>query len=409
MNILFAVHGYKPAYRLGGPIYSVSAVAETLVKKGHKVTVFTTNSNLDQDLDVETDRPIDVEGVEVWYFKREAPLKKLLPFLGYFSKSLGFLYAPKMRSALEAAMPRTDVVHTQLPFIYPTLAAGRAAIRHGVPLIYQQRGVLDQDLLKFRAWKKRLYIRLFEMSLLKSASCLISLTERETTSYRALGLNGRCEVITNGTNVADYWKETPEEWAGKIGAPPGAQVILFMGRLHPNKGADRLIQAFLSIQERFPKAILVCAGPDEFKIQEQLDSMTGGQEAVRSRILFPGMVSGDYKKALLARADVFCLPSGGEGFSMAVLEAMASRTAVLLSPGCHFDEVVAAGAGMVVRRDSDSISVALAELLADPGRLRKMGNAALDLVQRKYNWDPLVDRLIAVYEQCIQDRKAPRQ
>jgi len=55
LHILYAVHGYKPAYRVGGPILSVSAAAETLVRKGHQVTVFTTNSNLDEDLDVPVD------------------------------------------------------------------------------------------------------------------------------------------------------------------------------------------------------------------------------------------------------------------------------------------------------------------------------------------------------------------
>ena len=74
MKILFAVHGYKPAYRIGGPIVSVAALAERLVAKGHEVTVFTTNSNLDQDLDVETDRPHLIDGVEVWYFRRESYL-----------------------------------------------------------------------------------------------------------------------------------------------------------------------------------------------------------------------------------------------------------------------------------------------------------------------------------------------
>ncbi len=406
MHILFAVPGYKPAYRIGGPIHSVSAKAEILVRKGHRVTVFTTNSNLDEDLDVETDKPLDVDGVEVWYFKREAPLKKYLPFLRCFSKSVGFVYAPQMRSALDSLMPQVDVVHTHLPFIYPTYAAGKAAIRHGVPLVYHQRGVLDPARLKFRSLKKQLYIRFREMQLLKEASCLISLTDAETASYRALGVDTRCEVIPNGVHVEEYWQETPQEWLDKLRIPGDAQVVLFMGRLHPIKGADRLVEAFLRIRKQFPKAILVCAGPDEFGIQDQLGSMINGEDTAQSRVLFPGMVSGDYKKALLARADLFCLPSDAEGFSMAVLEAMASRTAVLLSPRCHFGEVVSAGAGMVAPKDADSVAAALSELLADGDALKAMGNAAFDLVSRDYTWEPLVDKLIAVYERCIRERNS---
>ena len=51
MRILYALHAYKPAYRIGGPVLSVSSAAEMLVRKGHEVTVFTTTSNLDQELD----------------------------------------------------------------------------------------------------------------------------------------------------------------------------------------------------------------------------------------------------------------------------------------------------------------------------------------------------------------------
>ena len=89
------------------------------------------------------------------------------------------------------------------------------------------------------------------------------------------------------------------------------------------------------------------AGPDEWGMVEKFR-----QEIMKcghgKRVLFPGMVTGEAKQGLLARADLFCLPSDAEGFSMAVLEALANSTAVLLSPGCHFPEVERAGAGRVV-------------------------------------------------------------
>jgi glycosyltransferase involved in cell wall biosynthesis len=405
LRILFAVHGYKPAYRVGGPILSVAALAEGLVKKGHSVTVFTTNCNLTEDMDVVTDKPVDVDGVEVWYFKRKEPFQKYLPFIPYLAKSMGFLYAPQMRTALERIVPTVDVVHTHLPFMYPTYAAGRAAIRYGKPLFYHQRGVFDPDRLRFRAWKKRLYIKFVEKPLIKQANTLICLTEAEIASYRALGVNTRCEVIPNGIDVEKYWQVTPEEWHDRLGISRNSKVVLFLGRLHPIKGTDRLIRAFLNIRDKFPRAVLVCAGPDEFKLQEKFKSMIGGKNSEGGRILFPGMVSGDQKKALLSRADIFCLPSDAEGLSMAVLEAMASKTAVLLSPGCHFDAVETVGAGKIVPKDSESVGAALSDLLSDNDRLKKMGTAGFELVKREYGWDNIVQKLLFVYERGIQERK----
>jgi hypothetical protein len=50
-------------------------MAEVLTRRGHEMIVFTSNSNLDQDLDVPTNCPVDTEGVEVWYFERQEPLQ----------------------------------------------------------------------------------------------------------------------------------------------------------------------------------------------------------------------------------------------------------------------------------------------------------------------------------------------
>ncbi len=104
MRILFSVPGYKPAWRVGGPVVSVSSLAESLVRRGHEVTVFTTNSNLDQDLDVPTDRVVDVDGVQVRYFRRQEALKQYLPRLKYVSQSIGTLYAPQMPEALRTSL-----------------------------------------------------------------------------------------------------------------------------------------------------------------------------------------------------------------------------------------------------------------------------------------------------------------
>jgi hypothetical protein len=132
-------------------------LAETLVRKGNSVTVFTTNSNMTEDLNVEVDIPHLVEGVEVWYFRRREFLKKIFPFIPYLSKSIGYLYAPEMADQLQRVVPSMDLVHSQLPFIYPTFAGAKAARLYHKPHFYHQRGVLDPTRLKFRSLKKRIF------------------------------------------------------------------------------------------------------------------------------------------------------------------------------------------------------------------------------------------------------------
>lgn len=407
MRILYSVHAYKPAYRVGGPIMSVSAKAEHLVRKGHRVTVFTTNSNQDEDLDVPLNQPVDVEGVEVWYFQRRDDWQQRLPLMSYVSKSIGFLYTPEMAAALDRIVPTVDLVHTHMPFVYPTYAAAKAARRFDKPLFYHQRGVFDPERLKFRSLKKRLYINLIERPIMQQAAALVALTEAELASFRALGVQTPCHVIPNGIDPTQYRQQPSAEIVKRWPIDPEAQVILFLGRLHPLKGADKLLEAFGRIQSQFPRALLVLAGPDEWGLEARF-RQTVQQAGLAGRVVFTGMVSGEAKLDLLARADLFCLPSAAEGFSMAVLEALASRTAVLLSPGCHFPVVEQAGAGRIADTEPESLACALSDLLAQPQRLRAMGQAGLELVKQRYSWNTITDQLLDAYRQGIERHAAFR-
>jgi glycosyltransferase involved in cell wall biosynthesis len=400
MRILYVVPAYKPAYRMGGLVFAVAAAAERLVEKGHEVIIFSTTANLNEDLNVPVNRPLLVDGVEVWYFRRDEPLQRYLPFVPYLTRSMGFMYCPDLNDALRRVVPTVDAVNTHLPFIYPTYAAAHMAIRTGIPLFYHQHGGFNPGSLRFRSVKKKLYLNLFEKPIMKRSTTLIALTEAERSSYRTLVGDRPCAVIPNGIDVTTGRLDAAERVKERFGIDQNALLILYMGRFHPQKGVHRLLEAFTNIADRHRDAVLMIAGSDEWSLlagwRELADSGQFG-----GRILFPGMLDGEEKADVLARADLFALPSLGEGFSMAVLEALASRTAVMLSPGCNFPEVVAAGAGVVVEADVDAMAAELSRLLGNPEALRAMGEAARPFVQTYYSWDVIADRLVDVYSEGI--------
>ena len=401
MRILFSVHGYKPAWRIGGPVVSVSSLAETLVERGHEVIVFTTNSNLDEDLDVPTDRFVDVQGVQVRYFRREEPFKHYLSNFKYLSGSIGTLYTPEMYDALTKTASSLDLMHTHMPFVYPTIATARAAFRYRVPLFYHQRGVFDPERLRFRGLKKSIYLSLIEKPIMRKATTLIALTDAERDSYYALGVSTPCKVIPNGIALPSHDSaERDMHVAQEFGIQPDNQVVLFMGRLHPIKGADRLVKAFVRIASRDAKLQLVIAGPDEFGIKASLEAEAAAA-GVADRVLFPGMVSGALKSALLRRANLFVLPSDAEGFSMAILEALAYETAVLISPRCYFSEVETTGSGLIVEPTVDTLERAMAALLAQPEELANMGRSGHKLVASKYTWHSVTSQMLETYDEGI--------
>ena len=397
LNILFVTQGYKPAFRLGGPVVVAAALAEEMVRRGHRVTVVTTNSNLEENIDVPLERPVPVDGVEVIYFERVRKVGRALSFVPSLRKSFGYSYAPRMQPFLRERLGDFDLVHTHMPFSYPTMVASRAARQHGVPLFYHQHGILQPEHLGYRAVKKRAYIALVERGILKSANTLVALTDAEMASYPLLGVETPCRLIPNGVDPAIYRTQPANPPAS---LPPDAKVVLYMGRVHPSKGVDRLLQAFLQLQGDYPDAYLVVAGPDEHGLEAAFRADVHAL-GLDDRVLFPGMITGDVKLDWLARADLFVLPSDAEGFSIAVLEALASATPVLLSPACHFSEVEARGAGRVVPNDAVSIEAGLRELLDHFGALAGMGQKGLQLVREKYAWGTVCDATIDMYRAGI--------
>lgn len=400
-NILFVVHGYKPAYRVGGPIHSVSALAECLVSKGHKVIVFTTDSNQDEKLNVIKNSPVIVDGVEVWYFETQDIFqKKIFKIFPYFSKSIGYLYSPIMRDRLNEIMPKIDIVHTHLPFIYPTYIASKIAKIYNKPLFYHQRGVLSNRALSFRSIKKYIYLFLIEKTIIRNASCLIALTNYELEIFKKYSKkNQKIVVVPNGINAEKFYSDSQLINNFKIDA--SKIVILFLGRLHPSKGADMLLLAFIKALRLNDNLRLIMAGPDEYGLVQEFRQQIEG-ENFQEYIHFPGLILGDEKKRLLARADLFVLPSLSEGFSMAILEALASSTPVLISPECNFNEVESVNAGVVVSNNIDQISSSIIELTNDNERLKIMGNNGKEFVKKFYNWETISDKLIALYNTQVK-------
>jgi glycosyltransferase involved in cell wall biosynthesis len=175
----------------------------------------------------------------------------------------------------------------------------------------------------------------------------------------------------------------------------GRPVVTYLGRLTAKKRVPLLLEAFSRIDGS--SAYLVVAGPDS-------DGLLGGYRArasglgIEDRVSFPGAVYGPLKEALLARSSTFVLPSADENMGVAVLEAMAHAVPVVLTPGVALhQEVEAAGCGLVVPPDRDSLAAAIQSIITQPDLARAMGQAGVDLVRRRYSLDVEGRQLEAAY------------
>jgi glycosyltransferase involved in cell wall biosynthesis len=110
-----------------------------------------------------------------------------------------------------------------------------------------------------------------------------------------------------------------------------------------------------------------------------------------------GPVFGQEKLAALRDAVCFCLPSRHEGFSLAVLEALACGTPVVISPECHFPQVAVSGAGLIPSLEPAAIADALCRMLEDREFRDRAAVAAKDLVNTHYTWTQIARQVVDAY------------
>jgi glycosyltransferase involved in cell wall biosynthesis len=157
-----------------------------------------------------------------------------------------------------------------------------------------------------------------------------------------------------------------------VGVELPERFIVGVGRLAHQKGFDLLIEAFAKLGDDTLELVLVGTGPEQATLRAQAEGLGLG-----ARTHFPGFV--EHPSAVMAHAEIFCLPSRWEGFGHVVVEAMASGCPVLVAD-CDFGpgEIVDEGeTGRVVpANDSDALAAALGEMLAHPEQTRSLAERA---------------------------------
>lgn len=306
-------------------------------------------------------------------FKRAAPQK------AYF--------APGVRKAAASLVAGCDVVHGHGFYTAQNWIFGAHARALCRPLVYHPQGMLEPWILQRSRGKKWLAHLLFENANFRHTKLWRALTQSEADQIRAIGIEAPIVIAPNGVDVSAF--ET-----ASVQMPKNRRIMLFLGRLHPKKGADILLRAWAKAGAATTDWELVIAGPDEDRHRALLESIVA-QENLTGSVRFTGLVKGKEKTDLIQSADVFALPSHSEGFPVAVLEAMAASKPVIVSPGCNFPQAPASGAGWLVEPTAPAMYDLLGEVLnLDDAELRQRGLAGRALVERDYTWSAIARKLI---------------
>lgn len=299
-----------------------------------------------------------------------------------------FGYAPDLEKALVRFDP--DIVHLHGLWMYPALAVWRWQRVTGKPYVYSAHGMLSPVALAFSAWKKRIARLLFQDAALARAAILHATTETEVEEFRLFGLKNRIAVVPLGIHVTPVPVVPPEPF----------RRVLSLGRLHPKKGLDRLIEAWARLEDRFPGWELDLVGPDEGGHMTELRKLA--ERLNLNRVAIRPPLHGPDRDACMAGAELFVLPTRSENFALTVAESLMMATPVIATQGAPWPGLVKEGCGWWIEQGVEPLVRALEEAMSLSDDQRSaLGQQGRAWMLRDYAWEAVSDRMLGAYEDAI--------
>lgn len=389
MRILQIIPSISLVY--GGPSQMVLGLSAALAGKGIEVTILTTNSNGDvgqPPLDVPLNRPVEQNGYQVYYFSC-APFRR-------------YKFSLDLLRWLNRHAKAFDLAHIHALFSPVSTAAATVARSQNLPYILRPLGTLDPADLQKKKQLKRIYAALFERPNLAGAAAIHFTSQQEAKISERFGLITQDLVIPLGVDFNKNTVNSQQLDNLKLPSP----LLIFMSRIDPKKGLDLLLPALEKLLAEKLNFHFILAGnnpqdPDyEAKIQKQI-----ANSSLAKHTTVTGFVSGNFKATMLEKADIFVLPSYYENFGIAVAEAMAAGTPVVISNQVHiWEEVQQAEAGWVCSCEVAALTDTLRLALKDASERKRRGLNAQNYALKYYNWETIAQQTIQAYKQILANK-----
>jgi glycosyltransferase involved in cell wall biosynthesis len=203
------------------------------------------------------------------------------------------------------------------------------------------------------------------------------------------------DVIHNGVAVESFMRE--------LSSKP---VVVFAGRLVPEKGVDVLLKAFAIVTQDLPEARLLIAGdgPEFARLLELTDKLS-----ISGKVTFLGQIPKRKMETHFAQAWVQVVPSRwAEPFGLVAVEGMMRRTAVIASAMGGLNEIIKQGETgfLVPPNDIGALAGKMKELLSDPEKAREMGESGRNVAVSRFNLARQCEEFATIYQEMVLTRRA---
>lgn len=387
LRILHVVPYYEQAWAYGGIPRLVTTMTRALARRGHHVTVCTTDVRDDRTRASST---VSGEpGIEVRMFPN---LSNAVAYHLQFFTPIG------LRAYLAQAAATFDIAHIHACHNLPGVIAAAELSRARVPYVVSPNGTARP--IERRIIAKHVFALTAGRRMLVEAARIIAVSLAEKAQLLALGIDqSAIDYVPNPIDESEF-EQAPDAAGFRARAGIGeAPMVLFLGKLTPRKGVEGLVRAFASLAR--PGVLLVIAGND-MGTGNAIDSLVRhlGVDHLVTRV---GLLTGSERLDALAAANVVVYPSRDEIFGLVPLEALLSGTPVIVCNDSGCGEVITAtGGGLVVpHADAAALSDAVDAILADEPAWRARARTAAGVARRLFAADVVCDDLESLYANVI--------
>ncbi|GAC1361738.1 MAG: glycogen synthase [Acidobacteriaceae bacterium] len=315
-----------------------------------------------------------------------------------------------------------DVVHTHTWYV--SMAGFLAKKLYRVPFV-----LTTHSLEPLRAWKAEQLGSGYAMSswmertAILDADAVIAVsqgTKADILKAYPEVEEAKIHVIYNGIDLAEYQRAKGTDALKKYGVDTTKPYVLFVGRITRQKGVTHLVEAIQYLPTGMQ--VVLCAGaPDTPEIAAEMRAKVEAARAVGGNVVWiEKMVTKAEAIELYSHCQVFCCPSVYEPFGIINLEAMACRAPVVASATGGILEVVVEGeTGFLVPFAPDPVTgfplngeqfardlaARLTELMGDPERCRRFGDAGRARVEAMFSWAAIAEQTVKLYEGLVAARR----
>lgn len=381
MKIGMMTDTYKP-YVSGITSY-IDLNKRALEKSGHEVYVFTFG-----DLDHKDEEP------------------RVIRSPGLPLADTGFYLSLRYKTAHKKLLKTMDVVHVHHPFL-----SGRLALAYcrpeNIPIVFTNHTRFDlyaQARLPLMPQEVSLsLLQAYMPDFCESMDLVISPSEGMKKVLRQFGVEGHIEVVPNGADLTNFHNAKPLP-RSDFGFSDDDILLIYTGRIAPEKNLEFLIQAFAGVAEILPNVYLLIVGGGQKEHVEEVKPVPA-EFGVEDRVRFVGMVPYEKLPSYLAMCDVFVTASVTEVHPFSVIEAMGTGLPIvgIDSPGVG-DSVVDGESGLLAREDLASYTAKLTYLCLNRNLHKKFG-AAARIASEQFSIDRTTKIMLGHYTRLTQNTK----